>query len=148
VEPFRGVGRPRGMWRSILLGMVLAGVLAGCSLGGAAVSTRGGLPATRQYVVSGGHKVPLERWAASKVPEFLGGPSYGIVAVTHLNCKVVGRLRVSCQWQTPSGKQVSEIFAVRTSPRLALAPVSICKVKNPSGSPTSFECRYSGSPTQ
>jgi hypothetical protein len=136
------------MIRSVLLIAGLAGVLAGCSMPGAAVSTRGRLSATRQYVVSGGHKVPLERWAASKVPEFLGGPSHGIVAVTHLSCKVVGRLRASCQWQTPSGKQVSEIFAVRTSPRLALAPVSICKVKNPSGSTTSLECRYSGSPTQ
>ena len=35
VEPFRGVQRPRDMWRSVLLGVVLAGVLAGCSLGGA-----------------------------------------------------------------------------------------------------------------
>jgi hypothetical protein len=34
VEPFRGVERPTGMWRSILLGVVLAGLLAGCSLGG------------------------------------------------------------------------------------------------------------------
>ena len=34
MEPFRGFERPRGMWRSLLLGVVLAGVLAGCGLGG------------------------------------------------------------------------------------------------------------------
>ena len=34
MEPFRAFGRLRGMWRSFLLGIVLAGVLAGCSLGG------------------------------------------------------------------------------------------------------------------
>jgi hypothetical protein len=34
VEPFRAVYRLRGMWRSILLGLGLSGVLAGCSLGG------------------------------------------------------------------------------------------------------------------
>jgi hypothetical protein len=33
VEPFRAFERPRGMWRSVLLGVVLAGLLAGCSLG-------------------------------------------------------------------------------------------------------------------
>jgi hypothetical protein len=35
VEPFRGVKRPRDMWRGFLLGIVLAGVLAGCSRDGA-----------------------------------------------------------------------------------------------------------------
>jgi hypothetical protein len=34
VEPFRGVSRPRDMWRSVALLVVVAGVLAGCSLGG------------------------------------------------------------------------------------------------------------------
>ena len=45
VEPFRGFGRLRDMWRSVLLGVVVAGLLAGCSLGsdrGAAKSRAGG----------------------------------------------------------------------------------------------------------
>ena len=31
MEPFRAFGRLRGMWRSVLLAVVLAGVLSGCS---------------------------------------------------------------------------------------------------------------------
>jgi hypothetical protein len=34
VEPFRAFERLKSMWRSVLLGVVLTGVLAGCSLGG------------------------------------------------------------------------------------------------------------------
>jgi hypothetical protein len=34
VEPFQGVQRLSGMWRSVLLGVALAGLLAGCSLNG------------------------------------------------------------------------------------------------------------------
>lgn len=34
MEPFRGAQRPRAMWRSVLLGVVVAGSLAGCNLGG------------------------------------------------------------------------------------------------------------------
>ncbi len=34
VEPFRAFERLRGMWRSVLLGVVTTGLLAGCSLGG------------------------------------------------------------------------------------------------------------------
>jgi hypothetical protein len=36
VEPFRRFGRLRGIWRSVLLGAVLAGLVAGCGGGGEA----------------------------------------------------------------------------------------------------------------
>jgi hypothetical protein len=34
VEPFRGVYRRSGMWRSVAIGVVLAGLLTGCGVGG------------------------------------------------------------------------------------------------------------------
>lgn len=39
VEPIRGVYRPRDMWRSVLLGVVVAGLVSGC---GSGMATGGG----------------------------------------------------------------------------------------------------------
>ena len=46
MEPFQGTYRPRGVWRSVLLGVVLAGVPTGCTHGdgSGAASTSGTLP--------------------------------------------------------------------------------------------------------
>jgi len=64
VEPFRGFERLRGMWRTVLLGVVLTGVLAGCAwtgLGADSGQSAGGKhavgpsapPVTHAMVVNG-----------------------------------------------------------------------------------------------
>jgi hypothetical protein len=56
-DPFQAVWRPSEMWRSVLLGVVFAGVLAGCGLGNGAATqqpdvTGGGLRITRADLVA------------------------------------------------------------------------------------------------
>ena len=126
------------MWRSVLLGVVLAGVLAGCSLGGE--SGAGSTSATPPAVSDGQAATNLEAEAALR---FEQGVLQGWGNRAHLagvSCKADGR-RVACSATTKSGTAViTEVFTVTSS---GLVPVCF---RAPRGN-ASAGCFGVGSPT-
>jgi hypothetical protein len=94
VEPFRGVERPRDMWRSVLLGVVLAGLLAGCSRDGA----NGGLQAAN----SSGVVAPSDAKAAQLVEQI---PIRSLPPLTSVTCRVKA-LRATCIGRLVDGTPV------------------------------------------
>ena len=84
MEPFRGVYRPTDMWRSVLLGVVLAGVLAGCSLGG---ESGAGSAVTAQARATGGDVT------AHGMIVRVGGPNAGATAIPGAELRFVGSQR-------------------------------------------------------
>jgi hypothetical protein len=58
VEPFRGVYRPSGMWRSVAIGVLLAGMLAGCGSSAASNGDLGNLTEPRGPGSGGGNPAP------------------------------------------------------------------------------------------
>jgi hypothetical protein len=90
------------MWRSVLLGVVLAGVLAGCSWGGGGLGSASSRVADTgtvagRVVVSGGvqfpdHKKPAP---ATNTPfTFVAIPASGPMIVRHLKTDREGRFRL------------------------------------------------------
>ena len=70
VEPSRAFERLRDMWRSVLLGVVLAGVLAGCSFGGGsrgAASETGPAPSGTQMLGNLTPNAVAVKWV-SRIP--------------------------------------------------------------------------------
>ena len=118
VEPFRGVQRPRDMWRSVLLGVVLAGVLAGCSLGGAsgdggtvptavACAATLGRPAKALGAPVGGFAVGRGPVYAvfDVIPRYV--PTTTGSVVHYGNVSVHGFDYVKVLWLVPPGKDVT-----------------------------------------
>lgn len=139
VEPFRGVERPTEMWRSVLLGVVLAGMLAGCSLGGG--SGAGATSATLPAVSDGQTVTNLEADATLRFERgVLQGWGRSAPHLAGVSCKAAGR-RVMCSSRTKRGTAViTEVFTVTSS---GLVPVCF---RAPRGNP-SAGCFGVGSPT-
>jgi len=127
------------MWRSVLLGVVLAGVLAGCSLGGE--SGAGSTSATPPAVSDGQAATNLEADAALRFEQgVLQGWGSSKAHLAGVSCKAAGR-RVTCSATTKRGTAViTEIFTVSSS---GLVPVCF---RAPRGNP-SVGCFGVGSPT-
>src|SRR6476661_791142 len=99
------------MWRSVLLGVVLAGVLAGCSLGGG--SGAGSTSATPPAVSDDQAATNLEADAALRFEQgVLRGWGSSRAHLEGVSCKAAGR-RVRCSARTKRGTAViTEVFTV------------------------------------
>lgn len=122
------------MWRSVVIGVVLAGLLAGCTVGGAHSGPNGLLTPT-----SGGAR-PDSLTITSATPVYVRARSYlvklrertmqspPIPAVASLGCVLIVKTNrptvASCQGTTTSGDPMDASFYVGQSGRLRVPCVS------------------------
>src|SRR5438128_2358264 len=81
------------MWRSVLCGLVAAGILAGCSVGGGhAAKSEGSRPASSSTPIAG--NLTPDAWAVEQVSR-MRIPPRNLPPLTNVICQVKGR-RASC----------------------------------------------------
>jgi hypothetical protein len=123
VEPFRCFERLTGMWRSVLLGIVLAGVLAGCSLdGGSGAGVAG--PTTGDSISV--PPPPLALVVAKRV-EQLRNPYNGDY-LTAVTCRMKGQTAVCAgrlNGETSAPIRVKAAFSVSGEPPVRLTPLCL-----------------------
>jgi hypothetical protein len=119
------------MWRSVLLGVVLAGVLAGCSLGGGSANgPHGGTPPA---LSEGQTSTNLEADAALRFEEGVHR-ARSRADLARVSCKAAGK-RVTCSSPTKRGTAViTEVFRVTPT---GLVPLCF---RSFTGPPPKFGC--------
>lgn len=120
------------MWRSLLIGVVLAGVLAGCSLGGGSGAGSG----AAQTTAGSDHRLDLSHdqpgvdanaWAASWVKRLrrTGGAHFA-----HIKCDVRKHGVVACtgylSYGDAPGARVPQYFRIRQHHGLSARVVAYC----------------------
>jgi hypothetical protein len=138
VEPFRGAYRPRDMWRSLALILGLAGLLAGCSLGGGNGAVSGPCGELDGCSVKAeGNVTPtlLAEMRVSRIPlRFTGGTP--LASVTCDATRYTGF--ATCSGHVP-GSGAGQKLTVRLRLTVAGKPVPTCTLGNgPSPNPTLF----------
>jgi hypothetical protein len=97
------------MWRSVLLGVALAGVLAGCSWSGTT-----GEDAVRPQ--------PVNRKVAAQI-ENMRVPPFDTFRLVAVRCSVRGSLAL-CHGKAPNGKTLPAVFRIQRDRSLVAVCVS------------------------
>jgi hypothetical protein len=121
VEPFRSTPHPKNMWRNVLLVLVLASVLAGCSLGGGSGAGSNRSASSTQSVTLEPNDVGAV--ALSKQVERMRIPTRNLPPLTKVVCQLSGGF-ATCSGTEQTGRRVSAKFRIRDSGTITtLVPV-------------------------